>query len=685
MDARKLLETSWSDSLQYKLVTAFIAVSLLVVIASAGGIFSVGLLTDQVQNVEERSEEERAVNEVQYNLERMQNALLRSDLQPAEAQVRFDAADERFNSHGLQPIEQSDAEWTNEHDDLTDDILDAYWELNAVADEYFEARENGDEKTVIEKREEAGELIDELDQNRVELEQAAEQEVDNEVAAAITLGDRAETTGIIFSILSLLIAIGIGMITAKHITNPVTTLSNNATQIANGNLDTEIRETTRTDEVGELNNAFGDIQNYLQKAGLQANAIASGDFDSHVHDETIPGDFGKSLNTMRSDIQTYISKAETAQQDAEELANSLEENAVEFGDVMQDAADGDLTRRMPTTAESDAMEQIFTSYNEMMDELDTTLTEVNVFADKVASTSTTVTNNAAEIKESNEQVSSSITSISDDTSKQRENLNEVSNEIASLSATIEEAASSAQEVAQKSDETATIAEDGRENAEKAIDNVTEVEESIENTVENVEELEALMNEINNVVEVIQSIAEQTNILALNASIEAARVGGGSDGKSDGFAVVANEVKQLAEETKQSAENVGELIEDVQTQTTRTVNEIQDAQETVKQTTESVDDAVTAFVGVAENVKDTDAGIQEISNAMDDQAVSTEESVSMVEDIADKSHDIANETNDVSAAAKQQNTSMKEVTTSITQLSEQATQLQDTLDQFTLNK
>ncbi|SDJ64220.1 Methyl-accepting chemotaxis protein [Halovenus aranensis] len=487
-----------------------------------------------------------------------------------------------------------------------------------------------------------------------------------------------------------------GLVVARRlIGKPIAELTDVADTIASGSLDIEFTGrmqdidgdgTDARDEVVRLAHATREMEAYLTTVAQQAQALADQEFDDPVLDEDVPGEFGQALSTMRRDIETLVTDieqakadAEQSQEEAEALATALEQKAIEFSDAMERAADGDLTQRLAREGDAEAMAEIADAFNEMIADIETTMSEIQSFATEVATETEQASASADEVKQTSESVSESIQQIATGAQQQREKLDQVSGEMNNLSAAIEEAASSAQTVAELSDETATVAKHGEETAEQAIDEIETIQTKMESAVTNVEELDTRMAEIGEIVDVIGDIAEQTNMLALNANIEAARAG--EAGGSDGFAVVADEVKQLAEETQHSAGDIAQLIDEVQAQTETTVREIRETQQQVDEATAAADDAVEAFATVTENVNETNAGVQEISRAMDAQATSAEEAVSMADDVADISQTTADESANVSAAAEEQASSMTQITANVESLAEQAEQLQSLLDTF----
>ncbi|OYR38178.1 methyl-accepting chemotaxis protein [Halorubrum sp. Ib24] len=380
------------------------------------------------------------------------------------------------------------------------------------------------------------------------------------------------------------------------------------------------------------------------------------------------------------DVEEAKAEVEKRREEVERLNDHLETKADDYSATMDRAADGDLTVRLDAGSESEAMEQIGAAFNEMMDDIESTMRDVQSFAGEVSAASEKTVEGVDTAEARSEDVSRSVTEIAEGADEQREMLEQVSGEMNNLSATIEEVASSTETVADAAQQTASIANEGQDTAGEAIDSVGESRESIGATAEKVRVLDERMDDIGEIVDLISDIAEQTNLLALNANIEAARAGGGGGG-SDGFAVVADEVKQLAEETQEAAQEIEELIAGTQSQTQATVEEVRTAEEHMEASAEAVSDAADAFAEVAGNAAETDDGIREISKATDDQAASTEETVSMVEEVAGISKSTADEADDVSEAADEQLAAMSQATAEAGSLADQAERLRALLRKF----
>ncbi|WP_252700084.1 methyl-accepting chemotaxis protein [Natronosalvus vescus] len=450
--------------------------------------------------------------------------------------------------------------------------------------------------------------------------------------------------GIYASIGGILFVMLIGGIVGRNTSRSIDRLTSKAQQMEDGDLDVEF-ETQRIDSIGRLYTGFATMRDSL-KAQIQ-------------------------------NAQEAREEAEQARAETEAINRHLESKADEYRGVMQTCAAGDLTARMDADTENEAMEDIAHEFNAMVGELEETTAQVKAFAAEVATASEQVTASSEEVRSASEQVTESVQEISDGAERQNRSLQSVNHEMSGLSTTIEQIAASSNQVADIAERTAQTGKHGRKAAQDAIEGMNEIEDESKTAVEEIERLEAEMEQIDELIEFITEVAEQTNMLALNANIEAARSGD----SGEGFSVVAAEVKELAEETKEAAEDIESILGTIQEQTERTATEVQLTSDRVAEHTDSVERASDALDEIAEYATETNTGVQEISAASEEQAASTQEVVSMVDEAATISEETTAESENVAAAAEEQTTALTEVSRSASDLANQAAQLSEALDRF----
>ncbi|ACM56626.1 methyl-accepting chemotaxis protein [Halorubrum lacusprofundi] len=425
----------------------------------------------------------------------------------------------------------------------------------------------------------------------------------------------------------------------------------------------------------------------LNRLGNRARELEAGDLDVDLEtsrrDEF--GDLYGSFSTMRDSLREEIEsaeaqreRAEAAKAESEAFARTLEERAAAFGATMEECADGDLTARLDAQPDDpEALREIADGFNDAMDELEATIAEVDAFAGEVTEKSEAVTDGTDEVAEAGRETSDAVDEISAGAERQSRQLADVAGEMEDMSATVEEVAASADEVATTSQQASDLTERGREATGDAVDELHAIEERSESAAKTVERLEAEMEEVDEIVETISEIADQTNLLALNASIEAARAGEAGSG----FAVVAEEVKSLAEETQASAAEVETLIDGLRERTDDSVAEMAAIREGVDDGVDTVEEAENALEAVAERVTDADDGVQEISGAMDAQASSVSEVTGAVDDLAGVSQQTTAEATTVASTAEEQAVTLREVSEQAHDLTERARDLRGMTDAF----
>jgi methyl-accepting chemotaxis protein len=444
-----------------------------------------------------------------------------------------------------------------------------------------------------------------------------------------------------------LVGLGVvGIVVSRSTTGAIRQLARNAEELEAGNLDIEL-ESDRTDEIGQLYDAFDSMR--------------------------------RSLKGSLDETEDAREAAEQQRKDLSKLVESLQQQASEFADVAAVTASGDLTRRMDIDGENESMAQIAREFNEMVSEIESTIVEISHFANEVTAHSEEVTASAEEVKGASEQVSSSVQRISSQTERQNEQFQTATEQIDEMTETTEEIASLCDQVTTIAEHTASTGQRGQKAADQATTAMERIDDGAARAVAEIRTLRGQMREVEEIAEVISQLAEQTNMIALNANIEASRSGGGGD--ESGFAAVAEEVKDMSTDTKESAGEIEAIIDELREQIDTVVDEVEDVQSVIDDNTTTVQYATEALDEIADYAEQTYTGTREIATATQQQAAVSQEVLSMVEEAATLSEQVDDEASSVAAAAEEQTSALSEVTDSASKLAERSRLLQSHLNAF----
>ncbi len=253
-----------------------------------------------------------------------------------------------------------------------------------------------------------------------------------------------------------------------------------------------------------------------------------------------------------------------------------------------------------------------------------------------------VTEHARELASHAEQLSTSVAGNLSGVRQQKENTEQVATAINQLSATVVEVSRNASQAAEAAGDADNQANEGSQVVLDSVGFIHSLASEIDQATSVIQQLEADVGDIGSILEVIRSVSEQTNLLALNAAIEAARAG--EHGR--GFAVVADEVRTLASRTQSSTDEIQAMIEKLQSGAKSAVAAMSASQDMAGKSVEQASDsgnAFTAITGAISTIKDMS---MQIATASSQQSVVTEEinkNITVISEIADGSVSSANST------------------------------------------
>ncbi|WP_418909851.1 methyl-accepting chemotaxis protein [Bacillus pinisoli] len=302
---------------------------------------------------------------------------------------------------------------------------------------------------------------------------------------------------------------------------------------------------------------------------------------------------------------------------------------------------------------------------------------VHLTSKQVAASSEELAVTAKESSSTINDVSKTIQELSSGAEEQARNTDQTSRIMDEMTAGVSQIATHTKSVVSKAVHTNQQSSEGRKSVDSSITQMNNIYTNVSELSAVIKGLGSRSNEIFLIVKVISDIAEQTNLLALNAAIEAARAG--EHGK--GFAVVASEVRKLAEQSAKSSKQITDLLTVIQDETYQAVASMEETTGEVNEGIKVVGAVGETFTSIQQAIQDVTKQVEEVSVAIEQMAEGTEqvkEAIKIVSQIADQS---AAGSQSVSAAAQQMTGTSDEITSSSMNLATIADNLQNLVKKF----
>lgn len=345
----------------------------------------------------------------------------------------------------------------------------------------------------------------------------------------------------------------------------------------------------------------------------------------------------------------------------------------------QNIAKGDLRIRTIQYDSNDEIGDMLKAFTIMTDNLRTVIGQVAKSAEQVAAASEELTASSEQSAQAAGQVAETVTNVAMGAANQLGAVEQTVSVVGEMASGIHQIAKTANTVSLKSDETAKAASVGGDAVRQAENQMELIKNSVTQSAQVVQNLGVHSQQIGQIIDVISGIAGQTNLLALNAAIEAARAG--EQGR--GFAVVADEVRKLAEQSQDATQKIAEIIRDIQLETNTAVETMNKGTSEVAKGTEVISTTGERFNFIESMIQKLNEEIKEISAAAQEISTSSNQVVHSVDSVKVVASGISGDTQTISAATEQQSASMQEIAASSQALANMATELQAIVSKFSL--
>ena len=360
------------------------------------------------------------------------------------------------------------------------------------------------------------------------------------------------------------------------------------------------------------------------------------------------------------------------------LAKNINRSVVDIVSVTEKAAQGNLSNEIRTEA-TDEFGTIANQFNSVIDHMRKVLGKVQTAATQVSTSAEKMSREINQTENLLENVALSVTHATDNTEAQKVAINETEERVRRMEKSIEQSIFAMQAGLESVQQTAQYAATGNELAEETVRHMNEIADSVEKSAQIVQELGENSKEIGSIVGVISSIAEQTNLLALNAAIEAARAG--EHGR--GFAVVSDEVRKLAESSKESVLKIGSIIEKIQATTDQAVEIMNASRERVNAGRGNVEAAGDSFHEIVKMIRHAEENSNQVMKIIINLREPITDIVKRTEKISNMSADIAKKMESISIATAKQAENIVEISDNSDSLNELSQTMETTVHEFQL--
>ena len=463
--------------LRAKLIIAFVLIAALVAVTGAIGYTSVATVDEEAHIIAEDGQKMDAAAETIIAMEQQQSAVQAAQLGEENAQQRFEDATQHFNEES-QRLQES--ELRSQQKERFSTLTSQHEEYNALADEFFEARQNGDTELAAQKADKMESLRAPMEEQAHAIEQSAQADLESQVEIADSTTQTAQMEILGLTVASFIIAIFIGLFVASRISTPIQQLSEASRAMSKGDLTVEVEEHVEDDEIGRMVETFSEMQSNIKGVVSQietaSRGLKQGDL-SWEFESSYPGQYGEIVEDLEAGADELAGSFDEIQAVSDDLQQGTMDQSIDadrpgqYGEVLRNLATGtsllseSLTQVLTTsqglkdgrldqdidTDKPGSYGQILASLDAGVSQVNESLVNVQQITDEVAGASEKTATTAAklddasdevaasveELQQASKDVAESIQEISTGADEQSNDLQRVANEMNNLSAAVE--------------------------------------------------------------------------------------------------------------------------------------------------------------------------------------------------------------------------------------------------------